>query len=343
MNPKSLEIIRPDDWHVHLRDHDLLPDTLAASGLHFGRILAMPNLQPPLVNLTQLMNYRQRIMTVLPATLQVFHTLYLNHELLPETLIQAQQHDFILGAKLYPAGATTHSDAGVLDFKALYPMFDLMQSLDLVLQIHGEEVAVDIFDREKIFIEQHLRPLIQAFPRLRVVLEHISTRAAVEFVLQAPDTVAATITPQHLLFNRNDMLHQGIKPHLYCLPILKRREDQHALIAAATQGHPQFFAGTDSAPHVIERKESSCGCAGCFSAPFALMMYAEVFEKAEQLSHLEAFMSKYGADFYRLPHREEKIVLSREACKIPLSMRLGPSQVVPLAAGQTLQWSVHAH
>ena len=339
---RTLSIKKPDDWHVHLRDNDALIHTVPATAKHFARALAMPNLQPPLTTVPSLNRYYERIVANIPAK-SPFHpylTLYLHENLAPDIFIEAKPYSYILGAKLYPAGATTNSEHGAHSIRALYPIFEALQESDLVLQIHGEVTEGDIFSREKLFIEKHLATIIKNFPKLRVVLEHISTKAAVEFVIQAPDTVSATITPQHLLYNRNQLLVGGIKPHYYCLPILKHRNDQLSLQAAAVSGNPKFFAGTDSAPHARNQKESACGCAGIYSAPFALAMYTQLFDDLNQLSALEAFMSCYGANFYRLPITEERIELVEQQQTIPEILPLGREQVVPIAAGSHLRWSV---
>jgi dihydroorotase len=340
---RTLSIIRPDDWHVHFRDHKILQDTVPATAKHFARALVMPNLQPALTTLAAVKEYHDRILSQLEPT-QSFHpymTLYLNETVTPETLTQITQYPYIVGAKLYPAGVTTNAEQGARSIQALYPLFDIMQACDLVLQIHGEVTSGDIFSRENLFLEHHLKPLVHNFPTLRIVLEHISTKAAVGFVMQAPATVAATITPHHLLYNRNQLLAGGIKPHYYCLPILKSATDQLALQQAAISGNNKFFAGTDSAPHAISNKESACGCAGIYSAPFALAMYAELFDDLSKLDLLEGFMSRHGANFYHLPISDEYITLVEQTQIIPLRLPLGDDEVVPIGAGSTLRWSVY--
>ena len=340
---RTLLISRPDDWHVHFRDHDALTHTVLGTAKHFARALVMPNLSPALTTIAAINSYRERIMrTVNPLMgFTPYMTLYLNETVLPEVLQHAKNHPYILGAKLYPAGATTNSNAGARSIRALYPLLDLMQEYDLVLQIHGEVTHGDIFDREALFIKEHLAPLTRDFPKLRMVLEHISTKAAVDFVLAAPPTVAATITPHHLLYNRNQLLAGGIKPHYYCLPILKNVGDQLALQQAAVSGNNKFFAGTDSAPHAQSAKESACGCAGIYSAPFALAMYTQLFDTLGPIEKLNDFMSRFGAEFYRLPLSKERIELIEKPLVIPQSLPFGKDQVVPVAAGSTLQWSVH--
>ena len=341
---KILEIRRPDDWHVHFRDTNLLADTVNATARSFARALVMPNLVPPLITVESLLAYRKRIETACttPSPFTPYMTLYLNEHLTEATLIEASAHPFILGAKLYPAGVTTNAEAGASNIKQLYPLFELIQSQNQVLQIHGEVAHGDIFDREALFIEEELRPLTQNFPKLRIVLEHISTQTAVNFIKEASACVAATLTPHHLLYHRNALLAGGIKPHFYCLPILKRQTDQLALQEAATSGNPKFFAGTDSAPHALHQKESACGCAGIYSAPFALPLYTELFDKLNQLDKLEAFTSRFGAEFYQLPLNQDTCVLEKRPQSIPVSLPLGQSTVIPIAAGHSLSWSLYA-
>ncbi|MDF1758185.1 MAG: dihydroorotase [Legionellaceae bacterium] len=338
----NISIVRPDDWHVHFRDDEILKDTVRASAKHFHRALIMPNLDPPLTNISSVLDYRSRIMRKLTndGKFKPYMTLYLNKTLLPEEIYNIKSEPSILGTKLYPKGATTNSAHGVNSIKDLYPHFEALQDADLVLQIHGEVTHSDIFDREKLFIEEYLQPIVTNFPKLRIVLEHISTKEAVDYILESPSNISATITPHHLLFNRNELLAGGIKPHYYCLPILKRDTDQKSLLQAATSGNKKFFAGTDSAPHTKSQKESSCGCAGVYSAPFALAMYAEAFSDLDSLDKLENFMSKFGAEFYQLPISSEEIELKRKPQTIPQTLPLGHDIVVPLAAGRTLQWSI---
>ncbi len=340
---RTLQITRPDDWHVHLRDKEALKHTVAATANHFARALVMPNLQPALTTLEAISTYRQRILAALPSDTSFlpYMTFYLNEHVTPDDLKNAKQHAYILGAKFYPAGATTNSEEGTTSIRHLYPLLDIMQEQDLVLQIHGEVTHGDIFARERLFIEEHLTQLVRDYPKLRIILEHISTKDAVEFVLQAPDNVAATITPHHLLYNRNQLLAGGIKPHYYCLPILKHERDQRALQEAAVSGNPKFFAGTDSAPHAQGHKESACGCAGIYSAPFALPMYAQFFDSLHQLPKLNDFMGHFGAQFYQLPITKESIELINQPQTIPLVLPFGSASVVPIAAGSTLEWSVH--
>jgi dihydroorotase len=340
---QSLIINKPDDWHVHFRDNEILKNTVPASAEHFARVLVMPNLKPALTNLSTIEAYRERILAVLPqgSPFIPYMTFYLNEEINALELEQAAKIPYLLGAKLYPAGATTHSEAGVNSLTALYPLLEVVQDNNLVLQIHGEVTHSDIFEREALFIEEHLKPLVRNFPKLRIVLEHISTQAAVDYVLEAPKTVAATITPHHLLYNRNTLLVGGIRPHYYCLPILKHERDQKALQKAISRANSKFFAGTDSAPHGIGHKENTCGCAGIYSAPFAVALYAQIFEELNQLALLNDFMSRFGAEFYQLPINQKQIELIKEPQIIPKSLPLGSDQVVPIAAGETIQWSVH--
>ncbi len=339
---QTIRITRPDDWHVHFRDGGLLEHTVSATAQHFGRALAMPNLIPPLTFLDALQAYHDRIKAAAKAYAHFtpYLTFYLNEEVLPEALSEAQVYPFILGGKLYPAGATTNSEQGARSIRALYPLFEVMQERGLVLQIHGEEVKGDIFDREKLFLENHLSDILKHFPKLRVVLEHISTKVAAEFVEHGPKTLAATITPHHLFYNRNQLLAGGIRPHYYCLPILKREDDQIALQLAATSGNPKFFAGTDSAPHGVHQKECASGCAGIYSAPFALSMYAEVFDSLDALDKLDRFLGHFGAQFYKLPVSTEQIELTREPMHVPSSLQFGDVAVVPVHAGGRFAWKV---
>ncbi len=340
----SISLIRPDDWHVHLRDQTILQHTVTASAQHFSRVLVMPNLQPALTSVAAVLQYRERILAHLPpsSTFHPYMTLYLNDTVSQEELSRAAQYPDILGAKLYPAGATTHSEEGVQQIKDLYPLFEAMQAHDLVLQIHGEVTYGDIFEREEVFIETQLKPIIANFPKLRIVLEHISTRAAVDFIIQSPAQIAATVTPQHLMYHRNHLLVGGIKPHYYCLPILKHEKDQQAIQQAVRSGHPKFFAGTDSAPHARNQKENACGCAGIYSAPYALACYAQVFDDLDALPKLNDFLSKFGAEFYHLPRLTDTITVVKQPQTIAASLPFGQDKIVPIAAGAVLNWSVHA-
>ncbi len=338
----TLLLTRPDDWHVHLRDGPALSHTVPATAAHFSRALVMPNLSPPLTTLASLDAYRERILqqTLPQHAFTPYMTFYLNAAVKPEDLIAASQHPYVLGAKYYPAGATTHSQQGAKSIAELYPLLELMQQLGLVLQIHGETTAGDIFHREAQFIHEVLSQVVTQFPKLRIVLEHISSKEAVAFVQAAPDHVAATITPQHLLYNRNDMLAGGIRPHYYCLPILKSQRDQHALHTAVVSGNPKFFAGTDSAPHAKSDKEAACGCAGVYSAPYAVALYAQLFDTLDALPRLNGFLGEHGAQFYQLPATTQQLELVRKPQTIAGSLPFGENIVVPIAANQTLAWSV---
>ena len=343
----QLRITRPDDWHVHLRDADALPHTCADMARYFGRMIVMPNLTPPVTTVAAAAAYRQRIlaaMEALPRVCEPLMTLYLTDQTTAQDIEAAAASDFVYAVKLYPAGATTNSDAGVANLEALYPVLASMEQAGLPLLVHGEvtDPDVDIFDREKAFIDRHLTPLVASFPALKLVLEHITTADAVEFVMSCPANIAATITAHHLLYNRNHMLAGGIRPHYYCLPILKRNRHQQALIEAATSGNPKFFLGTDSAPHSTGAKETACGCAGCYTGHAAIELYAEVFDHAGALAQLEAFASCNGADFYNLPRNSEHITLRREAWQVPAALPLGQQQLTPLRSNETIAWSVVA-
>lgn len=341
----ELQITRPDDWHVHLRDGAALAHTCADTARYFGRAIVMPNLTPPATNVDQASAYRDRIMSAQGGLTRQFEplmVLYLTDQTSAEDIAAATACNFVHAVKLYPAGATTNSEAGVAELEALYPTLAAMEECGLPLLVHGEvtDTEIDIFDREKVFIDRHLLPITRQFPTLKLVLEHITTRDAVEFVRSAAPNIAATITAHHLLYNRNHMLVGGIRPHYYCLPILKRNLHQAALIEAATSGDPKFFLGTDSAPHATPAKETACGCAGCYTAHAAIELYAEVFENASALDKLEAFASYYGPDFYGLPRNQEHIILRREPWLVPSSLSLGDSQLTPLRAGEQAQWKV---
>ncbi|MET0051761.1 MAG: dihydroorotase [Candidatus Thiodiazotropha sp.] len=338
----QITLTRPDDWHLHLRDDQALAAVVGHTAERFARAIIMPNLKPPVVNTQMAQAYRQRILESLPANsgFTPLMTLYLTDRLTPDEVVTAKRSGFVHGIKLYPAGATTNSDAGVTRIESLYPVLETMQQEELPLLVHAEvtDTAVDIFDRERVFIDRHLVPLRKDFPELRIVFEHVTTRDAVAFVREAGGPIGATITVQHLLFNRNAMLAGGIRPHYYCLPILKRARHQEALIEAAISGDPRFFLGTDSAPHAQQAKENACGCAGCYTAHAALELYAEVFEQANALDRLEGFASFHGADFYGLPRNREKITLEKQDWKVPDSYPFGTERVVPLKAGQTIGW-----
>lgn len=341
-----ITITKPDDWHIHLRDGDMLERTVNDVAAWANRAVVMPNLTPPVKNVADATAYHSRIMTALKGfpKFEPLMTLYLTNSTTPDDIVAAAASPLVCGVKLYPAGATTNSAAGVTGLETLKPTLEAMQSHDLPLLIHGEvtDPDVDIFDREAKFIERTLAPLIDEFPELRVILEHITTEDSVNFVAESRPGVAATITPQHLLFDRNDMLVGGIRPHLFCLPILKRRLHKEALRRAAISGNPKFFIGTDSAPHTVETKEASCGCAGCYSAHAAIPLYAEVFEEENCLDKLEAFTSHFGADFYGRPRNKETVDLVKMDNLAPESLGFGPSTVVPLRAGELLKWRLEA-
>ena len=332
-----LRIRKPDDWHLHLRDGAALRSVAHFSASQFGRGLIMPNLKPPVTTFEAAKAYRQRICDALPpeSEFQPMMTLYLTDETDVKELTLASQSEFVLGCKLYPMGATTNSAHGVTDISKLDHVFDAMASLGLVLQVHGElthdpmsKNQIDVFDREAEFLSTVLAPLIKKHPKLRIVLEHITTQAAADFVAQAPDNIGATITAHHLICNRNDMLSGGIRPHLYCLPILKRERDRQALVKAATSGDSSFFLGTDSAPHSRGSKESECGCAGTFTAPHAMLLYAGIFEEACALDKLENFASCFGADFYRLPQNQGELVLEKKKPDLPKFVSFGAEETV---------------
>ena len=333
---------RPDDWHLHLRDGDAMKAVLPHTARQFARAIVMPNLKPPIRTVAEAAAYRNRILDALPigANFEPLMTLYLTDNTSPEEIIRAAQSGFVKAVKYYPAGATTNSDRGVTDLKKCDAVFKAMQDAGLPLLLHGEVTGdeVDVFDREKIFIERHLIPLVLRYPTLRIVLEHITTANAVEFVLAASENIAATLTPQHLLFSRNAIFKGGLRPHFYCLPILKREDHRLALLRAATSGNPKFFLGTDSAPHTRNSKEACCGAAGCFSALHAMELYAEAFDSANALDKLEAFASFHGADFYRLPRNTTTITLKRESWTVPDEVPFIESGLVPLGAGEPLSW-----
>lgn len=337
-----LTILRPDDWHIHLRDGAVLQHTVADAARMFSRAIIMPNLVPPARNVAEAGEYRQRILAAVPANRQFepLMTLYLTDQTRAADVQAAKASGFVHAAKLYPAGATTNSDSGVTALERIYPALEAMAEVGMPLLVHGEVTGneVDIFDREKRFIDEQLVDLVARFPSLKVVMEHITTADAVQFVESARANVGATITPQHLLFNRNHMLVGGIKPHFYCLPILKRSSHQEALLKAATSGNSRFFLGTDSAPHAQHTKEAACGCAGCYSAFAAIELYATAFEQENALDKLEAFASHFGADFYGLPRNTDTITLVRESWQVPAQLPFGEQQVVPLCAGDTLNW-----
>ncbi|MEX1033745.1 MAG: dihydroorotase [Cellvibrionaceae bacterium] len=340
---ESLTITRPDDWHIHLRDGTALGLTVPDAARYFGRAIVMPNLVPPVTNAAQAIAYRRRIEAARPqgSRFQPLMVLYLTDNTSPEDIQQAVREGIVAG-KLYPAGATTNSDSGVTRIEHCYAALEAMEEAGLPLLIHGEvtDPQIDIFDREQVFIDRVLKKLLARFPALKIVLEHISTGDAAQFIEAVGPQVGATITAHHLMYNLNALLAGGIRPHYYCLPILKSMQHQEALIKAATSGNPKFFLGTDSAPHSTDKKEAACGCAGCYTAHCALEMYAQVFEDAGALDKLEAFASHFGPDFYGLPRNTDTITLYRKSWSIPPSLPLGEKQLTPLGAGETLRWSI---
>ncbi|TVP93056.1 MAG: dihydroorotase [Pseudomonadaceae bacterium] len=339
-----ITLTRPDDWHIHLRDGDLLPHTVRDVARVFSRAIIMPNLVPPVRDGAEADAYKSRILAARPegSGFDPLMVLYLTDQTTPEIIRQAKLQGQAVAAKLYPAGATTNSQSGVTSLDNIQPALEAMAEVDMPLLVHGEVTHsdVDIFDREKVFIDRHLVQVVERYPTLRVVFEHITTADAVDFVRQAPERVAATITAHHLLFNRNHMLVGGIRPHYYCLPILKRQRHQQALCDAAVSGSSKFFLGTDSAPHARHTKEAACGCAGCYSAHAAIELYAEVFDQLGALDKLEGFASFHGPDFYQLPRNREQITLVRDAWMVPDSLPLGGQNVVPLRAGESIHWRV---
>jgi len=341
----TLTITRPDDWHIHFRDGAAMQSVLPDTARVFGRAIAMPNLRPPVVSVADAAAYRARLLAAAAGTaFEPLMTLYLTDNTTPEEIRRARESGFVHAVKYYPAGATTNSDSGVTDLARAYKAIAAMEETGMPLLLHGEVVDpdVDVFDREAVFIDRHLTRLLRDFPGLKIVLEHITTRQAAEFVAAAPATVAATVTVHHLLYNRNAMFRGGIRPHMYCLPVLKREQHRQALVAAAISGNPKFFLGTDSAPHAQGAKETACGCAGIYSAHAAIELYAEAFEDAGALGRLEAFASFYGADFYGLPRHTDTITLRRESWEAPASLGMGSETLVPLRAGETIRWRVAA-
>ena len=337
-----LEIARPDDWHLHLRDGEQLKAVLPHTAAQFGRAIVMPNLKPPVTTTALAAAYRERILAARPAAsdFEPLMTLYLTDSTSADEIRRAKESGFVHAVKLYPAGATTNSDSGVTDLKHTYRALEAMQEVGMPLAIHGEvtDRDIDVFDREKVFIDEKLIPLRRDFPALRVVFEHITTKDAADYVSAAEGDIAATITAHHLLYNRNAIFTGGLRPHYYCLPVLKRETHRQALVAAAISGSPRFFLGTDSAPHAKGDKEADCGCAGCYTALHALELYASAFEAAGALDQLEGFASHFGPDFYRLPRHATRVRLRKEANVIPSALPYGEKTVVPLAAGETLGW-----
>ncbi|MFN3068801.1 dihydroorotase [Serratia sp. J2] len=342
--PQALKIRRPDDWHIHLRDDNMLKTVLPYTSQVFGRAIVMPNLAPPITTVAAARSYRERILAALPPehNFTPLMTCYLTDSLAAAELVKGFEQGVFTAAKLYPANATTNSSHGVSDVTGIYPLLEQMQKIGMPLLIHGEvtDASVDIFDREARFIEQVMEPVRRQFPELKIVFEHITTREAAQYVQEGNRFLGATITPQHLMFNRNHMLVGGIRPHLFCLPILKRNIHQEALRSAVASGCDRFFLGTDSAPHAKHRKETSCGCAGVFNAPNAMPAYATVFEQLDALEHLEAFSSLNGPRFYGLPVNQDFITLQRLPVAQPEEITLGNEAVVPFLAGEIINWSV---
>lgn len=340
--PFSITLTRPDDWHLHLRDGAVLKDVLPHTARQFARAIVMPNLKPPVTTVALAKAYYERILAVLPSDLKFepLMTLYLTDNTAPEEIKRAVDCGFVHGVKLYPAGATTNSDAGVTNLKHCMTALEMMQAEGLPLLIHGEvtEGDIDLFDREAVFIEKILIPLRKQLPALKIVFEHITTYQAADYVRDADGPIAATITAHHLLYNRNAIFKGGIRPHYYCLPVLKREIHRQALLKAASSGNPRFFLGTDSAPHAKGLKEHACGCAGCYTALHAMELYAQAFEEIGALNRLEAFASFHGPDFYGLPRNQDQITIERSPWHIPEELPMAESKVVPLDAGQLLQW-----
>ncbi|MBS0351185.1 MAG: dihydroorotase [Proteobacteria bacterium] len=341
---EQISLIRPDDWHCHLRDGEYLSRTVPDISTCFGRAIIMPNLTPPITTVTQANDYRMRILSHIPhpRKFDPLMTLYLTEQLSATTLREAKTSGFIYACKLYPAGATTHSAAGIAQLTRIFHLLECLEEIDLPLLIHGESIdpEVDIFDREKRFIDDHLAPLTQRFPKLRMVLEHVSTADGVDFIKESSEFLAATITVHHLWFNRNALLAGGIRPHHYCMPVLKTRKDQEALLAIALSGHPRFFLGTDSAPHLQHKKESACGSAGVYSGYSAIELYAQLFEEHQALNKLEKFASINGPLFYRLPLNKDKVTLIKSPWVVPQQLPFGSGQLIPMLAGEILNWQL---
>jgi dihydroorotase len=341
---QQLTLIRPDDWHLHLRDGAVMQSVLPHTARQFGRAIVMPNLKPPVTTTAQALAYRERILAALPQDMsfQPLMTLYLTNDTTPDEIKRAKDSGIIHAVKLYPAGATTNSDAGVTDLRKCYPTLEMMQAHNLPLLVHGEvtDPEVDIFDREAVFIERVLQPLRQDLPQLPIVLEHITTQDAAQYVAAASGPLAATITAHHLLYNRNEIFKGGIRPHYYCLPVLKRETHRQALVAAAISANPRFFLGTDSAPHPKGLKEHACGCAGCYTALHAMELYATAFEQAGALDKLEGFASRFGPAFYGLPENSGTITLKRTPWLLPETLPLGEQEVVPMNGGNQIEWQM---
>ena len=341
---KTLTLTRPDDCHLHLRDGEQMRAVLPDTARRFARAIVMPNLKPPIITAEMALTYREHILAALPPDMRFepLMTLYLTDNTAPSEIFEGRRNGTIHGVKYYPAGATTNSAAGVTDIARCYRTLAAMEETGMPLLVHGEvtDPAVDVFDREKSFLDRVLMPLTQRFPQLRIVFEHITTQEAVEFVTGAWGHIAATITARHMLLNRNAMFQGGIRPHHYCLPVLKRESHRQKLVEAATSGNPKFFLGTDSAPHPRSAKESTCGCAGVYTAYAAIELYAEAFEQAGALDKLEAFASFHGADFYKLPRNKDSITLKKESWNVPSQLDFGSETLIPLRAGESLAWKL---
>jgi dihydroorotase len=340
----SITLTRPDDWHLHLRDGATMASVLPHTARQFGRAIVMPNLKPPVTTTAQASAYRDRIMAALPAGMRFepLMVLYLTDNTPPDEILRAKESGLVHAVKLYPAGATTNSDAGVTDLRKCYKALEAMQSVGMPFLVHGEvtDPDVDIFDREAVFIDRVMQPLRRDMPELKVVFEHITTRDAAQYVREADGAIGATITAHHLLYNRNEIFKGGIRPHYYCLPVLKREEHRRALVAAATSGDPKFFLGTDSAPHPKGLKEHACGCAGCYTALHAMELYAQAFDDAGALDKLEAFASFNGAAYYGLPRNRDTVTLQRETWSVPAELAMGEATVVPLNGGESIGWKL---
>ena len=341
---QSITITRPDDWHLHLRDGAAMASVLPHTARQFGRAIVMPNLKPPVTTTAQAVAYHERILAALPSGMhfEPLMTLYLTNNTPPDEIRRAKDSGVVHAVKLYPAGATTNSDAGVTDLTKCYQTLEVMQEIGMPFLVHGEvtDPALDIFDREAVFIDRVMQPLRKAMPELKVVFEHITTKDAAQYVTAADSHTGATITAHHLLYNRNEIFKGGIRPHYYCLPILKREEHRLALVQAATSGNAKFFLGTDSAPHPKGLKEHACGCAGCYTALHAMELYAHAFDQVGALEKLEAFASFNGAAFYELPRHGDTITLQRETWTLPAELPLGDATVVPLNGGETIGWKL---
>lgn len=341
---KTLTLIKPDDWHLHLRDEEFLHTTVPFAASQFARAIVMPNLNPPITDVSLARTYHQKILTAIPSKInfQPLMTLYLTEATNNKIVEEAKKSNLVVGFKLYPAGVTTHSASGVKKIEKIFPALEQIEKLDMILLVHAETTTenIDIFEREKYFLDHELAMIVKNFPQLRIVVEHVSSEYGVNWVKNAPQNIAATLTAHHLLLTRNDLLNGGIRPHYYCAPVVKTHDDQQALIQAAISGNPKFFLGSDSAPHAQNKKESACGCAGIFTGHAALPLYAEVFAENNALDKLEGFASFYGADFYKLPRNQEKIKLQQEEWTVPNFYPYGSEKLIPFGAGKKLYWSV---